>query len=362
MRRSLLIIPVALLLLLVPCGSAVAAFVSLDDETGNLVYRAARGERNDLRIRATGDEPVHGHDFVSFFFVDSVPIDAGGECRPAGGGPSTYFAKCELDWAGGRVVVGLGDRDDRARFSGSFAVPAVMTGGRGDDRLRGNEGRNWLAGGRGRDVISGRGGSDTIFAVRNGVDSDLSADRLYGGAGNDEIFGSAGDNLIVGGPAADVIYAQRGRDRVGVRDGAVDQVICGRGSDATANDPYDFLIRCESTEPVSDSPAVPVWLHAYEDSTGGTTADVLVGCLERHPASACSGSIQLEQAGRPVAPETGFTSASGHRQLVTVHPDPGVESVELQLAVRIRSRASSGAPTDDVFPATSLLLGFPFLN
>ena len=361
MRRSLLVVPLALLLLLVPSGSAVAATVRLDDRTGDVVYRTAPGERNDLRIRAT-DEPVRGHEFVELFFVDSVPIDASGECRPAGGGPSTYFAKCELDWAGGRVVVRLGDRDDRVRFSGSFAVPAVMTGGPGDDRLRGNDGRNRLAGGPGRDVISGRGGSDTIFAVRNGVDSDLSTDRLYGGDGSDEIFGSAGDNVIDGGPAADVIYASGGRDQVRARDGAVDQVICGRRADATANDPYDFLIRCERTEPASESPAVPLWLHVYEDSTGGATADLLVGCLERQPASACSGSIQLEQAGKPASPETVFTSVSGHRQLVSVHPDPGVESVELQLAVRIRSRASSGAPTDDVFSATSLLVGFPFLN
>jgi hypothetical protein len=57
MRRSLLVVPLALLLLLVPSGSAVAATVRLDDRTGDVVYRAAPGERNDLRIRAT-DEPV----------------------------------------------------------------------------------------------------------------------------------------------------------------------------------------------------------------------------------------------------------------------------------------------------------------
>ena len=90
MRRSLLVVPLALLLLLVPSGSAVAATVRLDDRTGDVVYRTAPGERNDLRIRAT-DEPVRGHEFVELFFVDSVPIDASGECRPAGGGPSTYL-------------------------------------------------------------------------------------------------------------------------------------------------------------------------------------------------------------------------------------------------------------------------------
>ena len=361
MRRSLLVFPLAFVLL-GPCGSAVAASIRLDDQTGDLIYRAAPGERNDLRIRATGGDDVRGHEFVTFFLVDSVPIHGVGECRPAGGSPSEYFAKCELDWAGGRVVVRLGDRDDRVRFSGSFPVPAAVMGGRGDDRISGNGGRNRLGGGRGRDVISGRGGSDTIFAVRNGVDGELSGDRLYGGAGSDEIFGSAGDNVIDGGAAADVIYAKRGRDRIRARDGAVDQVLCRRGADAARGDPYDFLISCERTEPASESPAVPLWLHVYEDSTGGTTADVLVGCLERHPASACSGSIQLELAGRPVSPETGFTSASGHRQLLTANADPGVVSVELQLAVRIRSRASSGAPTDDVFPATGMLVGFPFLN
>ena len=253
------------------------------------------------------------------------------------------------------MVARLGDRDDRLWFRGSFAAPAVVTGGRGDDRIRGNDGWDRLTGGPGRDVISGRGGSDTIFAVRNGADRDATRDRLYGGAGNDEIFGSAGDNLIVGGPAADVIYAKRGRDRVRVGDGAVDQVICGRGADVTGNDPFDFLIRCEEIEPASESPAAPLWLNVWEDSAGGTTADVLVGCLERHPASACAGTIQLTMGGGPVSAEAPFTSLSGHRQLVTLHPNASVGPAdELALSVRIRSRSASGVPTDDVFPASSL--------
>ena len=359
MRRSLLVFSLAsLLLLLAPCGSAVAASLRLDDQTGDLTYRAGPGERNDLRIRATGGGGLRGHEFVTFFVVDSVPIHAGGGCRPAGGSPSEPFAKCELDWAGDQVVVRLGDRDDRLRFRGGFAPPVVVTGGRGDDRIRGNEGRDRLTGGPGRDVISGRGGSDTIFAVRNGNDRDTTSDRLYGGASNDEIFGSAGDNLIDGGPDADVIYAKRGRDRVRVRDGAVDQVICGRGADVTRNDPFDFLIRCEETGPASESPAAPLWLHLFEDSTGGTTADVLVGCLARHPASACAGTIQLERAGEPVSAEAPFTSLSGHRQLLTLHTDVRPED-ELALTVRIRSRTASGVPTDDTFPASRLLLGSP---
>jgi len=32
------------------------------------------------------------------------------------------------------------------------------------------------------------------------------------------------------------------------------------------------------------------------------------------------------------------------------------------VAVRVRSQTGAGDPTDDLFPATSLLVAFPFLN
>ena len=353
MRRSLLIVSLALLL--TPGGTAIAATVRVDDH-GTVIYRADRGEGSDLSVRVSRGES-RGNEFTSFSLEDAVPITPGDGCVRSGGGPSTSFvARCDLDRVGGNVVVRLGDRDDRVSFSGRFRT--VVTGGRGDDRLRGNDGRNQLVGGRGRDVIHRLDGSDSLFA---GKDLDRTRDRLYGGGGSDQLFGSDGPNVMDGGPAADLIYPRDGRDRVRARDGAVDEVICGKGFDTTGNDPFDFLIRCERSEPASDSPAVPLWLHPFHSSTGRTVADVLVGCLERRPASACEGTVALELGGNPVTDEERFTSISGHRWLVTTELDRLLEPGEASdLVVRIRSRTATGAPTDDAFPAGVLLLGSPF--
>ena len=243
-------------------------------------------------------------------------------------------------------------------MAAEVAVPTIVTGGRGDDRLIGNDGRNRIAGGRGRDIIHGLGGSDTLFAGKN---RERTRDRVYGGPGSDQLFGSDGPNVIVGGPAADLIYPRDGRDRVRARDGTVDEVLCGRGMDAVGNDPFDFLIRCERSEAASESPAVPLWLNVFQDSTGGTIADVLVGCLERRPARACEGTVALELGGNPVSNQPRFTSISGHRQLIQAVLTRPLEPGEAgDLVVRLRSRTEAGAPTDDAFPAAVLLLGSPF--
>ena len=444
MRRPVLIVPLAFLLL-AQCGSAVAATIHLDEPHSDLIYRAGNGERNDLRIRASR-ESFGNNEFVSFFIEDSVPIAAGNECSPAGGGPSSYFARCRLDLPSSdvRLRVSLGDRNDRVRVFADYPLETLLrggsgndrliggpgadifgegsapngsdtmrgksgpgaayltddrvryawrrhavradlagdrddgergerdligadvegiTGGRGNDRLSGNDERNSLKGDRGTDVIAGLGGSDTIFAGGGGGDDDDTSDRLYGGAGSDELFGSAGDNVIDGGPAADLLYARRGRDRVRGRDGAVDQVICGKGSDTAENDPFDFLIRCEQTDAASESPAVPMSLNMWQDSRGVTRADVLIGCLARRPAQACGGTVQLELAGEPISPQVTFTSLSGHRQGVGLELDPAVQPTRANdVAVRVRSQTGAGDPTDDLFPATSLLVAFPFLN
>ncbi|MFO0841172.1 MAG: PKD domain-containing protein [Gemmataceae bacterium] len=72
--------------------------------------------------------------------------------------------------------------DDEVVVDARLALPAVLSGGRGND---------CLAGGKAADVLLGGGGNDTLFG---GAGRDL----LIGGAGRDWLVGSGGDVLIGG--------------------------------------------------------------------------------------------------------------------------------------------------------------------
>ena len=96
-----------------------------------------------------------------------------------------------------------------------------MNGGGGDDRLRSGDG----------------------------------ADHLDGGAGNDNVDGGFGDDVLVGGPGRDTISGDLaggdcgplwckypyGNDTIQARDGEVDSITCGAGTDSVSADPQDVV-------------------------------------------------------------------------------------------------------------------------
>jgi Ca2+-binding RTX toxin-like protein len=443
MRRSLLI-GWALAVAVAPSG-AHAATVGIDARAGHLVYQAAPGERNDVRING-GARGVR--------IVDSVPIVPGQGCtrphprrhnvvrcayrrgtlsRPifrlgdrsdsasfstkgylgsyltggpgndeltggrgndvfaggtgddvmSGAGGSDVFDEDEAangsdEMLGGegsdhgllpgrdRVDYGarrrsiradlVGDRDDGGRGERDRigADVEVLGGGRGDDHLTGNGGPNQLAGRAGTDELFGAGGSDRLFAGTGALAPATTADSLDGGAGSDGLFGSEGPNLMTGGPDADVIYPDKGKDLVRARDGAVDVVQCGRGDDTVRSDPFEFLLRCERHDAYSSASPVALSIHVADNRT---SVSVTVGCRENHPA-VCTGTVQLEFAGEAISPEVAFSGPNRHRYvLVTETSSPlsrGAEHSD-DLVVRVRSQNSAGAPTNDAFPAATLL-------
>ena len=73
-----------------------------------------------------------------------------------------------------------------------------LTGGGGDDFLRGNANANIIHGGAGNDTIEGGAGNDALYG-------DAGNDLLYGGAGNDMLVGGAGTDTLVGGDGDDFI-------------------------------------------------------------------------------------------------------------------------------------------------------------
>jgi Ca2+-binding RTX toxin-like protein len=97
----------------------------------------------------------------------------------------------------------------------------LFFGGRGNDRLNGNDQTSQLVGDAGDDTIFGNAGIDAIF----GGDGN---DTLDGGSGVDLINGEDGDDTITGGPGADGgnggLIGGSGNDTFFVRDGEVDDV------------------------------------------------------------------------------------------------------------------------------------------
>jgi Tol biopolymer transport system component len=113
-----------------------------------------------------------------------------------------------------------------------------------------------ICGHGGADVIRGLGGNDTLYGDRCGRQPAAAGprgaaavanvhDRLFGGRGNDRLFGGAGADRLHGGPGRDVLRSGSGDDTALVRDGARDQVICGKGQDVVRADRRDRLSGCE---------------------------------------------------------------------------------------------------------------------
>jgi Ca2+-binding RTX toxin-like protein len=122
------------------------------------------------------------------------------------------------------------------------------TGGRGNDRLIGNDGANLLDGAGGADSLSGMGGNDTL------TDSggDVAGDTLDGGAGDDSLSAGYGPDTYTGGDGEDALIDYIGRTvSVSVTlDGQPDDGAAGEGDNVGPD---------------------------VEDVTGGAAADTLVG-------------------------------------------------------------------------------------
>jgi hypothetical protein len=99
------------------------------------------------------------------------------------------------------------DGEDFAYPGGSPAPVMLISGGEGDDELRGDEAA---------DVIDGASGNDKLY----GADGD---DQLFGGAGADRLHAGAGDDILDGGEGNDLLCGDKGSDTCGFGQG-VDRI------------------------------------------------------------------------------------------------------------------------------------------
>ena len=122
-----------------------------------------------------------------------------------------------------------------------------IDGSPNNDQLTGNDQPNTIFGAGGSDTIDGRGGNDKLVGSAGD-------DTITGGSGQDSIYG---DGLSCGG------ICDLGNDTIYARDGEIDQVVCGPGSDIVTADGSDVvdtgpLNGCESiTRPAKPACIVP---------------------------------------------------------------------------------------------------------
>jgi hypothetical protein len=131
------------------------------------------------------------------------------------------------------VSVSLDDQpDDGVDGEGDSVAPDVenVTTSGGDDNIVGSGADNFLGAGDGNDVVAGLGGADTIDA-------------------------GAGDDILDGGPGPDSLAGGAGDDQIAARDGEIDMIYCGTGTDSVIADHSDSV--SSTCEAVDRSPAPP---------------------------------------------------------------------------------------------------------
>jgi hypothetical protein len=175
-------------------------------------------------------------------------------------------AGVSLDGAADDGRAGEGDNVTAIeRYVGYVAGAHVLTDGAEDWQVWSN-----LSPAGSVSVVRAMGGDDRI------VGQDASED-IDGGAGNDYLEGGKGHDTLTGGPGRDVIFGDEtdtscnssfpescvryGNDVIQARDGEVDQITCGPGTDRAVVDAIDVVAPdCETVErggAVQDGTAAP---------------------------------------------------------------------------------------------------------
>jgi len=129
------------------------------------------------------------------------------------------------------------------------AQNSIVTGGEGNDLLRGEGGQDSLSGGEGNDVLDGGDGSD----------------NLRGGGGHDLLFPSGGRDIVDGGEGVDTISYTNSTTQINARLD-LDEV----GKQYISGDYYQYTDKVRNVENLIGSP--------FDDQITGNSGDnLLVG-------------------------------------------------------------------------------------
>lgn len=153
-----------------------------------------------LTLYTTDAASISASDFIGLSSATSASlrlVDRGADDALTGGDGDDYVRGD----AGANVLAGGGGNDDIWDGGGADS----LYGGDGDDRLRAGDGNDTLDGGAGSDRLRAGDGDD----IASGGAGD---DFIFGGAGNDTIDGGAGADILTGGAGADTFVAGEGGD------------------------------------------------------------------------------------------------------------------------------------------------------
>jgi Ca2+-binding RTX toxin-like protein len=186
------------------------------DCLGDDVENVIGSDHNDVLIGNDPDPLYGGGPRVEPSGINHLLGGAGDDVLDGRGGPDvldggsgndtvsyasrTEPIKASLD--GSANDGGVGDLNsaypDAAQADSIGTDVENVTGGSGNDVLRGDDGANVLNGGEGDDTLSGNGGHDTLAGGGG-------ADNLSGGDGNDALGGGPGDDTLDGGFGGDAV-------------------------------------------------------------------------------------------------------------------------------------------------------------
>lgn len=217
-----------------------------------------------------------------------------------------------------------GEGDD-IRALESFSAGAISRFS-GDD-----EANTFYAPEKGRAaVLLGFGGNDMLHG------GDAHGDQLDGGAGDDELSGGMGSDSLTGGPGRDVIAGDRvarcnelhcditqgfGDDTIDARDGEVDHVQCGPGTDTVLADKIDVVATdCEIGRPQGDGKTPNGGTPAANGLTltSGTSLRLTGGKRRVTIATAAKGKVSVTVKAGKTTIAQGSAKPSGGKAQVTL--------------------------------------------
>jgi hypothetical protein len=242
MKRLSVLIGVALLLLALPAGLALAGGNAIDCSANPRPECPGTGGSDDFEGEDVPDGNAGARDFITGGSgLDAADGNSGDDVLLGGRGTDGVE---NGDWDGdenGDYVDG-GDGAD-GEVEGENGQDTVL-GGPGDDyEVEGGPGNDVVRGGEGNDGTGTIGDSDSPSFVRGGSGDNL----VHGNEGADDInarLSNDGDR--------ERIFGDAGNDEIFADDGERDHINCGRGdNDFVEFDPgVDELNGCEDRNPV----------------------------------------------------------------------------------------------------------------